>query len=142
MPIRCLGFTTYDRSGYKSKYRKIHNPTWDQIVESIKRLDRFCSPFVFLFNGDNDVDPTVDCLSIMGGEGVYWVALSSGEHDQLRLYNPDAESDQDEIEIWTSDQGFSDFECHITRDIELIFRIAKHFAETGQPLTEAQWESR
>ena len=50
----------------------------------------------------------MDCLTIMGGEGVYWLALSAGKYDQLRLFDPNKGSH--EIKVWTSDQGFADEE--------------------------------
>lgn len=139
MAVRCLSYVEYDERGWGWHMEKIANPTWDQVVSSIRRLDKFRYPWVWLFIGDNDEDATVDCLTIMGGEGVYWVGLSAGKYDQLRLFDPDKGSQI--IELWTSDQGYSDYEFHVTYDIELILRIAKHFAEAGEPLPEATWEA-
>jgi hypothetical protein len=136
--LRCLSFVVYDDSGWGWQSEKIANPTWDQVVTSIRRLDKFHYPSVLLFIGDNDEDPTVDCLTIMGGEGVYWVALSAGKYDQLRLFDPDKGSK--EVALWESDQGYSDHEFHVTYDIDLILRIARHFVETGEPLPQATWE--
>jgi hypothetical protein len=48
---------------------------------------------------------------------------------------------QQEVDLWTSDQGFADRACHVTDDVDLVLWIAKHFGETGQPLPEASWES-
>ena len=138
MPVRCLSFVVYGETGGGWHMEKVANPTWDEIVASVHRLDKFRYPWVLLFIGDNDEDATVDCLTIMGGEGVYWVALSAGKHDQLRLFDPDRGSK--EVDLWTSDQGFSDYEFHVTYDIELVLRIAKHFGETSEPLPQATWE--
>jgi hypothetical protein len=55
------------------------------------------------------------------------------------LYDP-TKSTQ-EVEVWTSDQGFADQEVYLTYDIDVVLRIAKHFGETGEPLPEAIWES-
>jgi hypothetical protein len=65
------------------------------------------------------------------------LALSAGKYDQLRLF--DTSKTTDEIKLWTSDQGFADDECHVTYDLDLVLRIAKHFGETGEPLPEAPW---
>jgi len=92
-----------------------------------------------LFIGDEDEDASVDCLTIMGGEGVYWLALTAGKYDQLRLYDPTKSSE--EIQLWTSDQGFADEEKYVTYDRELVLRIAKYFGDTGEPLPEAGWEN-
>lgn len=119
-------------------FDKVRNPTWDEIVTSIRRLDKFRYPWVWLFIGDEDEDASVDCLTVMGGDGVYWLGLTAGEYNQLRLFDPNKSTD--EVELWTSDQGFADEERHVTHDIDLVFRIIKHFGETGEPLPEAVWE--
>jgi hypothetical protein len=93
----------------------------------------------WLFIGDETEDATVDCLTIMGGDGVYWLSLSAGRYEQLRLFDPNKGSR--EIDVWTSDQGFADEEKYVTYDRELVLRIARHFGETGEPLLEAMWES-
>jgi hypothetical protein len=138
MALHCLSYVVYDETGSGWHEEKIANPTWDQVVDSVRRLDKFRYPWVWLFIGDNEDHPTVDCMTIMGGEGVYWVALSAGKYDQLRLFDPDKGNQV--VEIWTSDQGFSDYEFHVTSDIELVLRIAKCFGETGEPLPAATWE--
>ena len=138
MAVRCLSYVMYGETGWGWHMEKIANPTWDPVVDSVRRLDKFLYPWVLLFIGDNDEDSTVDCLTIMGGEGVYWVALSAGKYDQLRLFDPDKGSK--EIDLWTSDQGFSDHAFHVTYDVELVLQIARHFGHTGEPLPEATWE--
>jgi hypothetical protein len=73
-----------------------------------------------------------------GGEGEYWVSLCAGKYDQLRLFDPDKSSNV--VPLWTSDQGFADYEFHVTYDIEFVLRVAKHFGDTGEPLPETTWE--
>jgi hypothetical protein len=137
MPIRCLTIVVYGETGWGWHLEKTPDPSWDQIVTAIQRLDKFRYPWVCLFIGDEDENASVDCLTILGGEGVYWLALSAGKYDQLRLF--DTSKTTDEIKLWTSDQGFADDECHVTYDLDLVLRIAKHFGETGEPLPEAPW---
>lgn len=84
-------------------------------------------------------DASVECLTIMGGDGVYWLGLSAGKYEQLRLFDPSKGSH--EVQLWTSDQGFADQEMYVTYDRELVLRIARYFGETGEPLAEAMWES-
>jgi hypothetical protein len=138
MSMRCLTYVVYDDSGWTWHLEKIVNPNWDQIVSSVDRLDKFRYPWVWLFIGDEDEDATVDCLTVMGGDGVYWIGLSAGTYDQLRLF--DSTKGTHEVKLWTSDQGFADEEVFVTYDRELVLRIAKHFGETGEPLPEANWE--
>ena len=138
MPVRCLTIIDYGETGQVWHFVKSHNPTWEEIVTSIYRLDKFRYPWVWLFIGDEDEDASVDCLTVMGGDGVYWVGLTAGKYDQLRLFDP-TKSTQ-EVEVWTSDQGFADQEVYLTYDIDLVLRVAKYFGETGEPLPEAIWE--
>ncbi len=60
----------------------------------------------------------VDCLTIMGGEGVFWIGLSAGKYEQLRLF--ELANGTHEVQVWTSDQGFADQEQHVTYDSELV----------------------
>jgi hypothetical protein len=45
------------------------------------------------------------------------------------------------VTLWTSDQGFADRACHVTGDVDLVLRIARHFGDTGEPLPDASWET-
>ena len=138
MPVRCLTRVVYGDSGKDWHFEKTFNPTWNEIVASVDRLDTFHYPWVWLFIGDEDEDASVDCLTIMGGDGVFWLGLSAGKYEQLRLFDPTKGSH--EVQLWTSDQGFVDQEMFVTYDRELVLGIAKHFGETGEPLPEASWE--
>lgn len=138
MPIRCLTSVVYE-AAFDSHLEKILNPSWDEIVTSIRRLDKFHYPWVWLFIGEEDEDPTVDCMTVMGGQGVYWLAVTTPKNDQLRLFDPNKGSH--EVPVWTSDQGFADEEHYVTYDFDLVMRVAKHFGETGEPLPGAGWES-
>jgi hypothetical protein len=140
MPIRCLSSAVYGETGWDCHMEKTANPTWDDVVAAVRRLDTFRYPWVWLFIGDNDEDGSLDCLTIMGGDGAYWIGLCAGPYDQLRLFDP--EKGDEEIQVWTSDQGFADRACHVTGDLDLVLRIAKHFGDTGEPLPDATWESQ
>jgi hypothetical protein len=139
MPIKCLTIVIYEQTGKHWHFEKTYVPSWEEIVAAIDRLNNFRYPWVWLFIGDEDEDASVDCLTIMGGEGIYWLALTAGKYDQLRLYDPTKSSE--EIQLWTSDQGFADEEKYVTYDRELVLRIAKYFGETGEPLPGAGWEN-
>ena len=139
MSVRCLSCVVYSENGREWHLEKIANPSWDRIIDSVSRLDRFRYPWVWLFVGDEDEDASVDCLTIMGGEGVYWIGLSAGRYEQLRLSDPS--KGEQEVVLWTSDQGFADSARHVTDDLNLVLRIAQHFGETSEPLADASWES-
>jgi hypothetical protein len=71
MPVEGLTIVIYDQTGKDWHFEKTFEPTWDDIVASIDRLDKFRYPWLWLFIGDETADATVDCLTIMGGDGVY-----------------------------------------------------------------------
>ena len=136
--IRCLSFARYDQTNSAPFVKKINNPIWEDIKASVLRLDRNRYPWVWLFIGKSDEDPAVDCLAIVGCENLYWIALSSGNHSQLRLFDPNKNRKQ--VDLWVSDSGFSESEVYTTNDVELVLKIAKYYAETGEPLPGANWE--
>jgi len=138
MPVRCLTKVVYGETGRDWHFEKTLYPSWEEILAAIDRLDKFRYPWVWLFIGDEDEDASVDCLTVMGGGGVYWLGLTAGNYDQIRLFDPNKGSH--EIQLWTSDQGFADQEMYVTYDRELVLRIAMHFGETGEPWAEAMWE--
>ena len=88
MSVKCLTIVVYGETGWNWHLEKTFNPTWDDIVASIDRLDKFRYPWMWLFVGDETEDATVDWLTIMGGDGVYGLALSAGRYEQLRLFDP------------------------------------------------------
>ena len=79
----------------------------------------------------------MDCLTIMGGDGVYWLALTAGKYEQLRLFDPNKGSH--EIEAWTSDHGFVDEEKYVTYDRDRIegFQV---FWRNGRTIAGTPWE--
>ncbi|HEY5706177.1 MAG TPA: hypothetical protein VIS96_11450 [Terrimicrobiaceae bacterium] len=68
---------------------KIRIPTWDDVDVSVHRLDKFRYPWLWLFIiGNNDENAIFDCLTIMCGDGAFWIALVRAKHNQLRLFDP------------------------------------------------------
>lgn len=76
-------------------------------------------------------------MIVMGGRGAYSIDLNVGDHDGVTLFYPDAPDEV--VEVWESDQGSSVSACDVTSDLELVLRIAEHFADGGEPLPEAPW---
>ena len=79
-------------------------------------------------------------MEIMGGEGACWLAVTAeGGPFQRRLLDP-AGGDE-EVQVWTSDQGFADAERHICRDVEAVVRAARYYADHGGPDPSLPWEA-
>jgi hypothetical protein len=119
-------------------------PTWSQIETAIRRLDQSRYPFLFLWpTEDKDkhfVDWECEVFEVMGGKGVYWLAGSFDGYFQRRFVNPAA--GDDEVIVWTSDQGFGDTDRHICRDIDIVLRVVRHYAEKGAFDPSVLWEER
>ena len=67
--------------------------------------------------------------------------LPAGSFDgyfQRRFLNP--EGGDEDVLVWTSDQGFGDAARHICRDIEVVLRAARYYAENGGFDPAVTWE--
>ena len=117
--------------------RNIPDPAWDVIQAAVLQLDRHRFPFVNLCGTYDESDD--DYLTIMGGTGLFWLALTAGAHDQTRLF--DADCGNHEVELWTSDQGFGSPECYTTNDINIIFTAARYFCEHGSCDPSLAWDT-
>jgi hypothetical protein len=121
-----------------SRYRveTVLNPDWHAIETGIRTLHRYRRPAIRLYlTEDKDDD---DYMTIMGGNGLFWVAVTTGPYDQRRLFNPDRGSD--EVPLWTSDQGFSDYEFHTTGQIDDVLAAARYFCEHADCDPRLNWE--
>lgn len=137
MQLRSLGIIVYDETGWNWYRDTIQHPKWEEVEDSIRNPDQFCHPWIELHLSD-EPEGFQETLVVMGGKGVFWVSLTAGEYDQLRLHDP--EKSNREVELWTSDQGFSDCEFHTSTDLDLILTVARYFAEEGLPLSSVTWE--
>jgi hypothetical protein len=142
MHIKCLEYVVYGPNGRGWKAEKVRHPAWDDIERAIRRLDRFHYPFAFLWATEDEsqqvIDGTGELLEVVGGEGVWWLAGSFDGSFQRRLDDP--ELGEEEVAVWTSDQGFADAERHICRDVEAVIRAARYYAEHGGFDPALSWE--
>jgi hypothetical protein len=129
------------RLPWEWRSEKLRCPAWADIEAAIRRLDRFHYPFLTLWATEEGSPPALDgsseCLEVMGGEGAWWVAGTFAGYFQRRIDYP--ERGEQEVEVWTSDQGFADAERHICRDLETVVRAARHYAEHGGFDPSLEW---
>ena len=124
--------------GDGSRYRveTLSDPDWPSVEAAIRRLHPFHHPSVYLYlTEDEDGD---DYMAIMGGDGVYWLAVTTGPHDQRRLFNPNRGSH--EVPLQTSDQGFSQPEFHTTDRIDDVLAAARFFCQNADCDPSLDWE--
>ena len=130
-----LSITHYDENGQQWYSEDIENPTWEQIEQSIRLLDRFQRPFLHLKKPEEPLESGY--LSVLGGEGAY--SLSAAVGDSFPNYFDPTQSDE-EIDIWTSDQGYYPEEKYVCYDLNLVLRIAHHYAQFGELSPVVTWQ--
>jgi hypothetical protein len=123
--------------------KRIVHPTWQEIEATIRKLDKHVHPFIVLapvldeserFNGDSDF------FEVIGGNGDYWVAGSINGYWQRRAVNP--LGDDNEIDLWTSHQGFSSPSEFVLHDLNVVLRAAKYYYEYNEFDPNLEWEDQ
>jgi hypothetical protein len=134
LKVRFLDVVTYSRDGTRGR-REIAEPRWEQIETAIRKLNRHGRPFIVLRLSESS---EVRYLSILGGKGAYSLeGKSTGL--RCRVYHDTTHSDQ-EIPIWTSDQGLYPPETGVCYDLDLVLKVARHYAETGKLDPSVRWK--
>src|SRR5262249_43448892 len=121
---------------------KVRDPRWADIEEAIRRLDRHRFPFLHLWPcaDENTHDYDHDVFEIMGAEGAFCLqARFAGNFHGGFVYPKGGE---EEVAVWTRDQGFAQAERHICRDIEAVLRAAHYYARHGGFDPSLSWERR
>jgi hypothetical protein len=142
MLVKILHVVEYDERGWKWWSKDTLSPTWDEIESSIRQLDKFRFPSVWLSLAD-PIDrkwPDDHCpeFEVMGGQGDYWIACSIEGFEQRRYCVP--EQGDGIVDVWTSDQGFMDKNKHICHDLNLLISATAYFCEHGRFAPFIPWE--
>jgi hypothetical protein len=121
--VAVLETSPYSPTGLPLGARRFQNPTWEQVEDSIRRQDGRTHPLTRLWLRPHEEEPALD---ILGGNGrfVLW-QLGGG----WQYYDLSAAGDE-ELPVWTSDQGYRALPCNICCDIERVVRIARRFFDT------------
>ena len=138
LAIKILDITVYPPRGSGSGY-KTHstpNPSWEQVEAAIRALDHHCHPFLFM--GLREECAGEDCMSILGGENGYAISVADSDGGWLQYCEPSHTGG--DVPVWTSDQGYYPNERYVTYDLQLVLRIARHYAQTGELDPSVQWE--
>ncbi len=145
MHARVLETWSYQPDGRRREPEKTA-AAWAPIEAAIRRLDGREYPILFLWASDDAafqmIDEFSERLEVLGGAGAYWVAGTFGGYFQRRLFDPTAESSEVELYPPQIEHGFGSSARHITRDVELVLRVARWYAERGEFDPSAPWESR
>jgi hypothetical protein len=139
MSIVCLAVIEYPPSGAPYSTTLHRDPAWADIEAAIDRLDRNRFPMIDLHAVEPaDWDESEHALHVLGGRGEYYLELTMPDESRLEFHDPNRPDGT--VAIWESDQGWDSAPTRILcHDRELLRRIVRHFADTGQPLAEVRW---
>jgi hypothetical protein len=127
--------------GHPWRSEIVENPTWRQIEDAIRQLDRHGRPFLNLFLPPPKVETELRSLQIIGGSGEFGILTFNSKHMQLHWYCDPGRPDGPElVPIWTSDQGAAFAERYLCNKLEIVLRLANHFATTGKLDPGVNWE--
>jgi hypothetical protein len=124
MGVAVLETMPYSPAGLPLGGGVFPNPTWEQVETSIRTQDRITHPLTRLRLDPDQEEPALD---ILGGNGRFVLMELGGK---WQYYDPSAAGDE-ELPVWTSDQGYQALPCDICFDIERVVRIARRFFDTG-----------
>lgn len=138
MLINTLEVIHYPPPGSTWESLRQRNPTWAEIEEALIRLDRNVYPYLWLHISEPiEYDLPEHAINILGGLGEYAIHI---EMPCRQLEYFDESREETIIEIWVSDQGAGTLEKNLCNDFNLLLKIVRHFAETGEPYPGVDWE--
>jgi hypothetical protein len=110
-------------------------PTWQQIEDAVRALDRYQWVSVLL-----ELAEEQGSLDVFGGRGKFAIeCCMAGELD--RSYCDESKPNgNEEVRIWESNQGADMEEKYVCDDIDLVLKVARYFAEQGKPYPRVYWE--
>lgn len=138
--LRKLHVTQY-ASRYNASSQDLAYPSWDQVETSIRRLDQFKWPFVWLLLGEGADWGAMEeegYLNIMGGNGIYSVDGATPSDGRKRLSVPKHNREK-HVDVWLSDQGFSTPEVFVCYEFQTVLRVAKYFCAQGRLDPSVEW---
>lgn len=138
MLIKQLDIIEYPQNGSHWTTETIINPQWNDIVQAINKLDRDQFPFIWLFSDADAAEDDYPDLSIMGGQGSY--LLEGYSDDNYKIYFDEHNNDEI-VDIWTSDQGYSISSKNLCHNIEQTLKVVKYFFDHGAFHPDVDWQS-
>ncbi|HUO07509.1 MAG TPA: hypothetical protein VM008_04350 [Phycisphaerae bacterium] len=130
MLIKLARFFRYDDSGWNCKTSRLADPTWDDIENGVRQLNKVQFPFVWLFLAADAADDEVPDFEVMGGDGDYVMAVTdpNGVHRRFRFPSHSNKW----LHVWTSDQGCEMEEKFVCHDVDFVLRVLRRYADTGE----------
>jgi hypothetical protein len=133
--VRALQVTRYTRDNKPYTTETLLEPTWDVLEHHLQTMDRYEKPILWLCQTAGIGDS--NAMAICGGQDVYHIQIADSDCDWSFAVNPVISSD--EIEVWTSDQGFTT-QARFTWNLEQALEIVRWYFEHGTPLSSVVWQ--
>ena len=97
-------------------------------------MDSYSKPILIL--EQNRDDPSTNVLMICGGSGVFHLQFADQKAFWYQASDPNGSDD--EIEVWTSDQGFAIARKN-TWPLEIAVSIAQYYFDHGTAHPQFAW---
>ena len=136
LAIKSLEVTEYPPGDGGCKTQTTVQPTWEEVEVAIRALDHHRFPFIFI--GLRDECRGEDCLSVLGGPKGYAISVANAHSGWVQYCDP--KHTGAEVAVWTSDQGYYPEERYVSYDLDLVLRVARYYAESGELDPSVQWE--
>jgi hypothetical protein len=136
MTAQLLLVTIYEADGWTWRTEEVRNPTWDAIELTVRRLDRFRYPFVWLYRSAEVERDSPPDFSVLGGEGEF--AMEAGAHGAYHRYYAPSRG-EDLIEVWRSDQGAMVEAKYCCPSLDAVLRATRYFCDYGAPDPSLAW---
>jgi hypothetical protein len=131
--VRAVTVIRYPSQGPYTETESL-DPTWADVERFIREMDPFGQPIVFLQKQPGYEES--DCMGITGGADTFHLQVRR-DGDWVEAVN--VERGTEEVEVWTSDQGFST-KARFTWSLESALKLAGGYFEEGILDPGIPWE--
>jgi hypothetical protein len=142
MHAKILDFVVYE-SRWRWRSEQVARPTWTQIEEAIRRLDKFHYPFLHLWptldESQHELVEDREWFTVIGGNGEYWFAATIAGRWESHYLN--GAGGEQQVHLWTSDQGFMAADREVCRELNVVLQAARYYADHGGYDPSVTWSS-
>jgi hypothetical protein len=143
MLVKKLDVIVYPDAGPFWHTETHDEPAWELIENAVRDLDRAEHPFLNIYLHGGRGKSELWYLVVIGGAGEYGISGNNEDWQECWRYRDKSRpKGPDLIDIWITDQGASFEKTYLCNDLDLVLKICRHFAETGELAPDCYWERR
>ena len=139
MFIKLMQVFTYEDDGWGCKTIDCTNPSWEEMENAVRRLERFRYPFIWFYRSSSAPENALPDFEVMGGDGAYVVGANTPDATDHRIVRFGSKSAK-QIDVWLSDQGATFEEGLVCDDVDVVLEMLRRFHESGTFSPEIEWE--